>query len=34
MSLRIEVGARADLVELDDDLVVQRTMRAGSWIGA
>jgi N-acetylglucosamine-6-phosphate deacetylase len=29
---RIAVGQRADLVELDDDLAVQRVMRAGSWI--
>jgi N-acetylglucosamine-6-phosphate deacetylase len=31
---RIAVGQRADLVELDDDLGVQRTMRAGTWFAA
>ena len=30
---RIAVGLRADLVELDDDLVVRRVMRAGAWLG-
>lgn len=29
---RIEVGQRADLVELDRDLRVQRVMRAGEWL--
>jgi N-acetylglucosamine-6-phosphate deacetylase len=29
---RIAVGLRADLVELDDDLVVRRVMRAGAWL--
>ncbi len=28
---RIAVGQRADLVELDDELVVRRVMRAGTW---
>ena len=28
---RIAVGLRADLVELDDDLMVSRVMRAGAW---
>lgn len=28
---RLAVGQRADLVELTDDLVVRRVMRAGSW---
>ena len=28
----IETGRRADLVVLDDDLVVQRVMRAGMWL--
>ena len=28
---RIEVGQRADLVELDSDLVVRRVMRGGTW---
>jgi N-acetylglucosamine-6-phosphate deacetylase len=28
---RIDVGQRADLVELDDDLAVRRVMRAGAW---
>ena len=28
---RIAEGQRADLVELDDDLVVRRVMRAGAW---
>jgi N-acetylglucosamine-6-phosphate deacetylase len=27
----IEVGQRADLVELDDELRVRRSMRAGTW---
>ena len=31
---RIEVGQRADLVELDQELVVGRVMRGGSWIVA
>ena len=31
---RIEVGQRADLVELDADLRVRRVMRAGSWFTA
>ncbi|UTT65498.1 N-acetylglucosamine-6-phosphate deacetylase [Janibacter sp. CX7] len=31
---RIEAGARADLVVLDDDLAVTRVMRAGSWVPA
>ncbi len=30
---RIAVGLRADLAELDDDLVVQRVMRGGTWLG-
>jgi N-acetylglucosamine-6-phosphate deacetylase len=29
---RIEVGQRADLVELDADIRVQRVMRAGEWL--
>jgi N-acetylglucosamine-6-phosphate deacetylase len=29
---RIAVGKRADLVELGDDLTVQRVMRAGAWL--
>jgi N-acetylglucosamine-6-phosphate deacetylase len=29
---RLEVGMRADLVELDGDLRVQRVMRGGDWI--
>lgn len=29
---RIAVGQRADLVELSDDLSVQRVMRAGEWL--
>ncbi|GAB0024077.1 hypothetical protein VN1338_30840 [Helicobacter pylori] len=29
---RLEPGARADLVVLDDDLAVTRVVRAGSWI--
>jgi N-acetylglucosamine-6-phosphate deacetylase len=29
---RIDVGQRADLVELDDDLAVRRVMRRGTWI--
>jgi N-acetylglucosamine-6-phosphate deacetylase len=28
---RIATGQRADLVELDDDLVVRRVMRSGAW---
>lgn len=28
----IAVGLRADLVELDDDLVVRRVMKAGAWL--
>ena len=28
---RLEPGQRADLVELDDDLVVRRVMRGGRW---
>lgn len=28
---RIDVGQRADLVELNDDLIVQRAMRSGHW---
>jgi N-acetylglucosamine-6-phosphate deacetylase len=28
---RLAVGQRADLVELDDDLVVRRAMRGGGW---
>jgi len=28
---RIEVGQRADLVELDDELRVRRVMRGGTW---
>jgi len=28
----IEVGQRADLVELDDDLRVRRVMRSGRWV--
>ncbi len=28
---RIDVGQRADLVELDDDLRVRRVMRGGVW---
>jgi len=31
---RIEVGLRADLVELDDELAVTRVMRAGEWFEA
>lgn len=31
---RIAAGQRADLVELDDDLVVQRVARAGQWLTA
>jgi N-acetylglucosamine-6-phosphate deacetylase len=31
---RIAVGQRADLVELDADLRVQRVMRAGTWVTA
>jgi N-acetylglucosamine-6-phosphate deacetylase len=31
---RIAVGQRADLVELDDDLLVRRVMRAGAFIDA
>jgi N-acetylglucosamine-6-phosphate deacetylase len=31
---RIAVGQRADLVELDDALVVRRVMRAGAWFAA
>lgn len=30
---RIEVGCRADFVVLDDDLIVQRVMYRGSWVG-
>ena len=30
----IAVGRRADLVELDDDLVVRRVMRGGQWVMA
>ena len=29
---RIEIGQRADLVELDDDLRVRRVMRGGRWV--
>ena len=29
---RIDVGQRADLVELDDDFRVQRVMRRGEWV--
>jgi N-acetylglucosamine-6-phosphate deacetylase len=29
---RIEAGARADLVELGDDLSIRRAMRAGRWV--
>ena len=29
---RVEVGRRADLVELDDELRVRRVMRAGEWV--
>jgi N-acetylglucosamine-6-phosphate deacetylase len=29
---RIAVGQRADLVQLDEDLRVQRVMRAGAWV--
>jgi len=29
---RLEVGQRADLLELDDDLAVRRVMRAGAWV--
>jgi N-acetylglucosamine-6-phosphate deacetylase len=29
---RLEVGQRADLVELDDELRVRRVMRTGSWL--
>ena len=29
---RLDVGLRADLVELDSDLRVQRVMRGGEWI--
>ncbi|MDQ3493269.1 MAG: amidohydrolase family protein, partial [Chloroflexota bacterium] len=28
---RLVVGQRADIVELDDDLAVQRVMRGGEW---
>jgi N-acetylglucosamine-6-phosphate deacetylase len=31
---RIEVGRKADLVELDDDLAVTRVMRGGAWFEA
>jgi len=31
---RLAVGQRADLVELDDDLAVRRTLRAGRAVGA
>jgi N-acetylglucosamine-6-phosphate deacetylase len=31
---RLVVGARADLVELDDELVVRRVMIGGTWIDA
>ena len=31
---RIAIGQRADLVELDADLRVQRVMRAGTWVTA
>jgi N-acetylglucosamine-6-phosphate deacetylase len=31
---RLEVGLRADLVELDDELRVRRVMRGGPWIEA
>ena len=30
----IAAGMRADLVQLDDDLAVQRVMKAGAWIAA
>jgi N-acetylglucosamine-6-phosphate deacetylase len=29
---RIEVGQRADLVELDEELHVRRVMRRGEWV--
>jgi adenine deaminase len=29
---RLAAGHRADLVELDDDLHVQRVMKAGEWL--
>jgi len=29
---RIEVGQRADLVELDEELRVRRVMRRGAWV--
>lgn len=29
---RIAVGQRADLVELDDDLLVRRVLRNGEWL--
>jgi N-acetylglucosamine-6-phosphate deacetylase len=31
---RLAAGARADLVELDDDLVVRRVMLGGAWLDA
>jgi N-acetylglucosamine-6-phosphate deacetylase len=31
---RIEVGLRADLVELDDRLAVRRVMKGGAWVDA
>ena len=31
---RLEVGQRADLVELDEDLRVLRVMRSGTWLAA
>ena len=29
---RIAAGLRADLVELSEDLLVQRVMKAGTWV--
>ena len=29
---RLAEGQRADLVELDEDLTVQRVMRGGTWL--
>ena len=29
---RLEPGLRADIVEMDDDLVVRRVMRGGAWV--
>ena len=31
---RIAPGQRADLVQLDEDLAVERVMRAGAWVGS